>query len=328
MPATRRHALALGAAAAASLAMPAVLRAQTTAINIGFWPLAAGLPLYAGVARGVFAKAGLDVKAVKFAAAPQVIEGMIAGRLQGSGNGVAAGLLALSELTDPGLCKIFCANASNADLVLDEIIVAADSPYKTIADLAGKRVAAGPGIQNVTLAKIIFEKNGYVDPKPIELPIGQHVPALVAGQVDGIYTLEPTGTLGALKGLTRVLEPGVISKYVLGEAKAPWFGGAACVTKKFVAEEPELVKRYVTAYGEAVELVRREPDAVRQYLVGNTSIEADLASKVPLIDFRMFNEFTETDLDYFQKFFDVLSDRKIAASRVLVRPMMYKSGAA
>jgi ABC-type nitrate/sulfonate/bicarbonate transport system substrate-binding protein len=42
-----------------------------------------------------------------------------------------------------------------------------------------------------------------------ELPIGQHVAALAAGQVDAVYTLEPTGTVGRLNGTTRVLEAGV-----------------------------------------------------------------------------------------------------------------------
>lgn len=321
MPLSRRSFLA--SAASAGVFMPSVIRAQSAEINIGFWPLAAGIPLYTGVARGVFTKAGLDVKAVKFASAQQVIEGMITGRLHGSGNGVAAGLLGLSELTDPGLCKIICGNPTNVDVHLDQVIVAKDSPYKTIADLAGKRIAAGPGIQNVILAKIIFEKNGYVDPKPTELPIGQHVAALAAGQVDGIYTLEPTGTIGEMKGLTRTLENGVIAKYVLGNPHAPWFGGAACVTKGFIAERPDVVKRYVAAYAEAVDMVRKDPNGVRQYLAGNTAIEKDLADRVPLPDFKMYNEMSEGDLDYFQKFFDVLWERQVAKSRILLRPMMY-----
>ena len=326
MSVSRRRFLSSAAGvSAAGVFMPAVLRAQNAEINIGFWPLAAGIPLYTGVARDVFKKAGLEVKAVKFASAQQVIEGMITGRLHGSGNGVASGLLALSELTDPGLCKIICGNPTNVDVHLDQVIVAKDSPYKTIADLKGKRLATGPGIQNIVLAKIVFEKNGYEDPKPAELPLGQHVAALAAGQVDAIYTLEPTGTIGELKGLTRTLENGVIAKYVLGNGKAPWFGGAACMTKGFIAERPDVAKRYADAYAQAVDIVRKDPDGVRIYLAGNTAIEKDLAEKVPLPDFTMYNEMSESDLDYFQKFFDVLSDRGVAKSRILVRPMMYKA---
>ena len=92
------------------------------------------------------------------------------------------------------------------------------------------------------------------------------------------------------------------------------------MTKGFIAERPDVAKRYADAYAQAVEIVRKEPDAVRIYLAGNTAIEKDLAEKVPLPDFKMYNEMTESDLDYFQKFFDVLSDRGVAKSRILVRP--------
>jgi NitT/TauT family transport system substrate-binding protein len=323
MSLSRRRVMKLSAAAIAGVAAPAIVRAEMSEIQIGFWPIAAGLPIYAGVAAGVFAKAGLKVTAVKFASAQQVTEGMIAGRLHGSANGVASGTLGLAEITDPGLCRIIASNPSNAELKLDEFIVAKDSPFKTIADLKGKRIASGPGIQNVTLAKVVLEKNGYPDAKPVELPIGQHVPALVGGQIYAIYTLEPTGTLGEMQGFTRTLEAGVIARYALGDPKAPWFGGAACVTRPFLAEAPDLAKRYIAAYGEAIALVRKEPDACRAYLPGNTSIDAELAKKVPLPGFTLYNEFTESDLDYFQKFFDIFSDRNIFAKRVMVRPMMY-----
>jgi NitT/TauT family transport system substrate-binding protein len=66
---------------------------------------------------------------------------------------------------------------------------------------------SGPGIQNVTLAKTVLERGGAVGATVVELPIGQHVAALAAGQIDGAYTLEPTGTIGRLNGTTRVLEP-------------------------------------------------------------------------------------------------------------------------
>ena len=69
-----------------------------------------------------------------------------------------------------------------------------------MADLKGKRVASGPGIQNVTLAKTVLERGGATGATVIELPIGQHVASLAAGQVDGCYTLEPTGTIGRLNG--------------------------------------------------------------------------------------------------------------------------------
>src|SRR4030095_9741947 len=105
-----------------------------------------------------------------------------------------------------GLFKIFCTNPSNAKYVLEEFIVPKDSPAKSMADLKGKRVASGPGIHKVTTPKTMLEGWGAGAMPVTELPIGQHVAAIAAGQVDAVYTLEPTGTVGRLNGTTRMLQ--------------------------------------------------------------------------------------------------------------------------
>ena len=312
-----------GAAAVAALGMLPKAQAQGDKILIGYWPIASGLPLYAGLERGFFKEAGLNVEGVKFQSAQQVAEAMITGRIHGSANGTASAVLALAEITSPGLFKIICSNPSNHKLVLDQFVVPIDSPIKSISELKGKTVASGPGIQNITLARMILEKNGVTDARVIEMPIGQHVPSLAAGQLDAVYTLEPTGTAGRLRGLTRVLENGVISKYILGNADAPWFGGSASVTSTFLKDQPELARKYIAAYARSVDFVRKNPAQVRQHLDGFTSIDPSLVKEVPLSGFTLYNEFTEADIGYFQKFFDVFTERKIFSRRVPVKPLIY-----
>ncbi len=301
------------------------MRAQSgPKIRIGYWPIAAGLPFYAAVELGYFKEAGLNVEVIKFAGAQQIMEGMLADRVDGSANGTGSANIAVGEIAAPGSFKIFCANPSNVKNVLDEIIVPIGSTAKTIADLKGKRVGSGPGIQNVTLAKTVLERAGAVGATVVELPIGQHVAALAAGQLDGCYTLEPTGTIGRLNGTTRVLEAGVISKYVLGDAMAPWFGGSASLTASFIKANPEVAKKYITAYGKGVAYVRSKPTEARQYLKGYTAIEGPLTSEVPLAAYTMYNEFTPADIGHFQKFFDLFSEKGIFSSRLKVDTMLYK----
>lgn len=233
--ATRRRLIQGAAMGAATLAAPALVRAQSgPVIRIGFWPVAAGLPFYAAIEKGYFKEAGLNVEPLKFAGAQQVMEAMLAGRADGSANGTGSANLAIGEIASPGLFKIFASNPSNAKNVLDEFIVAKDSPIKSIADLKGKKVGSGPGIQNATLAKAVLERAGATGATVVELAISQHVAAVAAGQLDACYTLEPTGTVGRLNGTTRVLETGVIAKYVLGDPMAPWFGGSASLTTAFL----------------------------------------------------------------------------------------------
>ena len=324
-PISRRSILKGSAAGAATLALPGALRLARAAepIKIGYWPIASGLPLYVGLERGIFKEAGLNVEGAKFASAQQVAEAMIAGRIHGSANGTASAALGLAEITSPGLLKIICSNPSNHKLVLDQVLVAKDSPIKSISELQGKKVASGPGIQNVTLAKIILEKNGITNPSVIELPVGQHVPALAAGQVDAVYTLEPTGTAGRIKGLTRELENGVIAKYVLGDAEALWFGGSATVTTTFLKEQPEDARKYIAASAKAVDFVRKNPAESRNSLDGFTAIDASLVKEVPLSGFTLYNEFKPADIAAFQKFFDVFTERKIFSQTLSVKSLLY-----
>jgi NitT/TauT family transport system substrate-binding protein len=324
-PTSRRRLLQLAAASTALLGAPPLLRAQTAPkIRVGYWPIAAGLPFYAAVEKGYFKEAGLEVEAIKFAGAQQIMEAMLAGRCDASANGTGSANLAIGEIAAPGSFKIFASNPSNAKNVLDEFLVPAASSVKTIAELKGKRVASGPGIQNVTLAKTVLERAGATGTTVIELPIGQHVAALASGQVDAAYTLEPTGTIGRLNGSTRVLETGVISKYILGDAMAPWFGGSASLKAEFVQQYPAQAKKFVAAYAKGIALVRSNPSEARQYLKGYTAIEGPLSSEVPLAAYTLYNEFTPKDVAHFQKFFDLFSDKGIFSSRLMVESMLYK----
>lgn len=320
----RRQLLATAAAGATSAMISGVSRAADDKILIGYWPIAAGLPFYLALEKGLFKAAGVNVEAVRFASPSQIAEAMVAGRIHGSANGTASAALGLAEIVSPGLLKIVCSNPSNYKHVLDEFLVPIDSTAKSIKDLKGKKIACGPGIQNIVLTKIMLEKNGITDVTPIELPVGQHVPALAAGQIDAVYTLEPTGTVGTIKKLTRVLETGVISKYVLDDAEAPWFGGTASVTSALIKERPQDVSKYVSAYAKGVEYVQQHPDEARLAMEKYASIDKEIAQAVPLANFVMYNQFTDYDIAAFQKFFDVFTDKKIFTQKVDVRSLMYR----
>ncbi|OZI26913.1 ABC transporter substrate-binding protein [Bordetella genomosp. 9] len=321
----RRRLLRSGAAVAGMLAMPAIVRAQSTPrIRIGFWPVAAGLPFFAAVEQGYFKAAGLDVEALKFAGAQQVMEAMLSGRCDGSANGTGSANLAIGEIAQPGLFKIFCTNPSNARNVLEEFLVAKDSGIKSAAEFKGKKIASGPGIQNVTLAKTMLERAGASGATVIELPIGQHVAAVATGQVDGCYTLEPTGTVGRLNGTTRVLEAGVVAHYILGDPMAPWHGGAASLTTDFIQKHPDMAKQYIAAYRRGVEFVRKQPADARQYMKGYTAIEGPLTNEVPLAAYMMYDEFQASDVQYFQKFYDLFTEKNIFSKKVDVAPLIYK----
>jgi len=294
-------------------------------IQIGFWPIASGLPLFLAVKKGLFKEVGLDVEAVKFASPNQVAEALIAGRLQGTGSGMAIGALAIAEIASPNLFKIITSNASNVKNVLDQVVVAKNSPIKSMADLKGKKFATGPGAQNKAIAEEILAKNGITGGQILQLEVRQHIGALASGQIDAVYTLEPTGTVGASKGLTRILENGVVSKYILGDPNAPWFGGNASLSTKFISQFPQTTKTFIQAYRKAVVNVRNNPGEARQYMEGYTAIEGELTKKVPLASYTMFDEFKAADLQYLQAFLNFLERKGVLSRPLQVAPLIYKA---
>lgn len=322
---SRRDVLKAAGAGLVAMAAPSLVLAQSTPkIRIGYWPVASGIPFFAAIEKGYFKEAGLDVEPLKLASPQQVAEAIISGRAEGSANGTGSAALGLAEIAEPGLLKIFCTNPTNSKFVLDEFIVAKDSPIKDISELSGKKVACGPGVQNVVLTKAVLERAGVKNAMVVELPIGQHIAAIVAAQVDACYTLEPTGTVGRLNGTTRNLEVGVIAKYVLGDRMAPWHGGAASLTTDFIKKHPEVTKKFIAAYKRGVDLVKTNPAEARPALKGYTAIEGPLTNEVPLADYMMSTDFKASDIAYFQQFFDLFTDRGIFSRKVDVAGMLYR----
>lgn len=321
----RRRRLLLGSAALAGTVVGAPAIAQSRPkLKVGYWPIAGGLAFFAALERGFFKDAGLDVEPVRFAGPNQVVEALLAGRIDGSANGTASTALALGDAQAPGLLKFFCTNYANASFVLDHIIVPRDSTLKSVREIGGKRFACGPGINNITLAKTVLERAGVADPKVTELPFGQLLPSLAAGQLDAAYVLEPTAVIGRRQNISRILETAVISKYVLGDAQTPWHGGAAALSAEAISRHAAAMPKFLEAYAKGVDYVRKAGVEANQYLKGYTAVEGDLIPEVPLSGYRMYNEMSGADVAAMQKLFDLFADKKVFEKRLMVAPLMYK----
>jgi NitT/TauT family transport system substrate-binding protein len=293
-------------------------------IVIGHATIASALPFFCAIEKGYFKAAGVTVEAQKMVSPQPTIEGMIAGRIHGSSNGTASGSLAVAALASPDLFRIIAANSSNQTFVLDQIIVAKDSPIQAIAELDGQKVGCGLGPQNMAIAKAILARNGAKAAQIVPMEISQHPAAVGSGQLAAAYTLEPSGTIGQQKQLTRTLETGVVAKYILGDPQAAWFGGTASLSTKFIQQYPEQAKQYIAAYRKGVEFVRQQPDQARQYLQEYTPIKGDLVKLVPLAEYRMYDEFSAKDLNDFQAFFDFLQTEKVLKQKLEVASLIYK----
>ena len=170
----------------------------------------------------------------------------------------------------------------------------------------------------------MLERAGATGTTVIELPIGQHVAAIAAGQVDARYTLEPTGTIGRMNGTTRVVEAGVVAQVHPRRSDG---AVARRLGEPHQRVHQEVSGRHEEVHGglpAGVELVRTKPDEARQYMKGYTAIEGPLTSEVPLAAYMPYNEFKPSDVAYFQKFFDLFTEKGIFDKKVVVADLLYK----
>ena len=126
------------------------------------------------------------------------------------------------------------------------------------------------------------------------------------------YTLEPTGTdrpperhHARARGRRGRATTSSAIRWRPGTAARP------SLTTEFIKKYPAEAKKYIAAYARGIELVRTKPDEARQYMKGYTAIEGALTAEVPLASYMLYNEFKPSDVAYFQKFYDLFSDKGI-----------------
>ena len=313
-----------GAAVAAASVAPAA-RAQAPAkILVGYWPISSALPFFVADHNGFWKDAGIDVELVKFSDQVKVTEALLAGRIQATATGTGSTQLALAQIAQPDFFRILGANLSSDKSILDEFIVAKGAPYKKVGDLKGKKVATGVGPQALLEATLILRNAGVTDVTPVELSPAQHVAAVSSGQVDASYSYEPNGTVGRLSGLIDILEVGVRSKYLLGNASAPWYGGAAVLTSEFIKSDPASTKKYIAGLKRAMDEVRKNGTAARAIYPSYTPYDTKLSEAIPPITYTLYDEFKPADIGFFQANYDLFYNQKILSQKLSVATMLYK----
>ncbi|MDB5568930.1 MAG: ABC-type nitrate/sulfonate/bicarbonate transport system, substrate-binding protein [Hyphomicrobiales bacterium] len=240
----RRQAL-LGAAAAAALssavsfnASPA-LAADKLIIgkSIGSSFPFSGADL--GKAKGMFAAEGIDAEVVVFRGDGQMQQAMAAGAIHiGFGSGPGMGYAAKGV---PGIAVAAMASEPrNMSLV-----VMKDGPIKTVDDLKGKRVGVTTaGSLTDWLTRKLSDSKGW-GPEGIEVtPMGEmrtRLAAMKSGELAGsVNSIQETWNL-VENGEGRLLA-------TFGDAVPHFHTHAIFAHRKLIAENPELVRRFLRAW--------------------------------------------------------------------------------
>jgi NitT/TauT family transport system substrate-binding protein len=217
------------------------------------------LPARVGADRGAFKAEGLDVEVTDFGGGAKLQQAIVAGAIDMT---VSAGTdLAFSVKGSPDIAV--AAMGSRPTL---GIVVAYDSPLKTVDDLKGKKVGVTTvGSLTEWLMKRLITQQGWPKDAVTLVPVGSDLQSqaalLTTGQIDGVVAPPAFGVQLELAKKARILLSGFdIGKDFLGEA--------IYASNKLVESNPDAIRRFLKAWfaniawmrthkTETIELVRK-----------------------------------------------------------------------
>lgn len=252
-----------------------------TRLVIDFSPTANNAQLSLGIDQGIFERHGFDIDQVPGSGA--------------SANSVALLLngqihLAVSEITAvPAAVAAGFPVQIVTSLVTDyespegdafSLIVPESSDIRSFADLTGRTVAVN-GLESffdLTVLEAVRRAGG--DPGAVRIlgvPFEDQVAALRQGRVDAISTLEPfAGQLLTGDGFRSLGNPATSA---LGPRSVP---SILMGSQRFTDRNPEVMRRFLRAWGEATAYANDNPEAVRATIVRTTGAPSEAVAELPL----------------------------------------------
>jgi NitT/TauT family transport system substrate-binding protein len=241
-------------------------RTQLTTINLDTLPIANGLPLDLGIAKGFFANHGIEIKKTVLQSGNDIVLALANGNGDVGYIGYVPAIIGRTQ----GIKFTVVAASDDEGTTIDDnwqnILVKGSSSIRSPADLAGKTIAVNAlkGVGEVMI-KAALKKVG-VDPnspKLVSLPFPSMRSALNNGQIDAFWAPEPFVTQGLGDGDRIVMAPGpVLGRY--------WPIGCYGALESWIAKNPDLAKSFRAAMNESLAYAQAHPDEIRALLPAAT----------------------------------------------------------
>ena len=247
-------------------------------VKAGILKMAALTNLWVAKEAGIFAQNGLEVELVEFRNGNEAINAHRAGSVD-------------FVLSIPGTAMT--ATERGFDLVLltqnetakaqgpdaGSIMVLADSPYKTLADLSGKRIAVSALHSQMAVATQVALTKGGADMakmQVMEMPLPSMGDALKSKQVDAVAHLDPWVTQLQTTGVARNLS----WLYVDSIPEQPI--GAWYATSGFLAKKKDVAMSFVKSIQEAIDYMKADEPRARKNVALFTGLDPKLTEAMPL----------------------------------------------
>jgi NitT/TauT family transport system substrate-binding protein len=251
-------------------------------IRVGAIPIVDVASLYLGIEQGIFTDAGLEVEAFLAQGGAAIVPAVVNGEAQFGVSNITSLLQAQGRGVPLALVAPDSGASGNAEDDYAAVVVAADSPYQSAADLGGTRIAINSinNISDTVVRESVRQAGGDAESiEFVEIPFPDMVSAVSSGQVDGAFAVEPFVTLGERAGLRPVSAPYTETDDNL--TVAGWF-----TSDQYAQEEPCVVQAFTEAMVASQQYAQDNPDQVREVLGTYTQIPPDVAQELTLPAFQ------------------------------------------
>ncbi|WP_354674411.1 ABC transporter substrate-binding protein [Cupriavidus alkaliphilus] len=221
---------------------------------------------------GKYKDVSYDVQWKNFTSGPPLTNEMVADKLDIGAMADFPGSLNAAAFQKAGKKSLFIAPLSgNAIGTGNGIVVPADSPIQSLAELKGKTISVPFGSTAHGMLLRAIRRQGWDPDKDVTLvsqspEVGGS--ALQAHKVDGHANFVPFPELFTFRGFGRKIYDG-------SQAEAPTFHGAL-VNAAYAQKYPEIVVAYLRAAIEADRLMAAEPEKYSELIAKVTGIDAEV----------------------------------------------------
>ncbi|HEU0041551.1 MAG TPA: ABC transporter substrate-binding protein [Jiangellaceae bacterium] len=242
---------------------------ELTPVTVGVIPIVDTAAIWLGVEQGIFEEHGLDVQLEVAQGGAAIVPGVISDEFQFGFSNVTSLLLASHEglplqIVAPG-------NSSTGEVGADigAVVTMPGTGIESAADLNGRTVAVNTlnNIGDSTIRNVVELDGG--DPSDInfvEMPFPDMPAAVVNGQVDAAWILEPFLTITMDQGATPV-------SWNFVETDPDLMIAAYFTSKPYAQENPEVVEAFSAAMAESLAYAEENPDEARAILSTYTELD-------------------------------------------------------
>lgn len=212
------------------------------------------------VAKAFFAQQGLRVEPLRFSSGPACAEALYSGAADIGCMGDTTAVIMTSRSPD---FVIIASHASGEHR--HRVMVRADAPLKTLADLRGKRLGVKKGTSTYGGLLAALDKAGVApsEVRIIDLTPGTMLDALLAGSIDAFAASEPTPSAAEEKGARQLCTLGGLGNTypILTLANTTHFAGNESALRKFLL-----------AMGQAAAYAKAHPEETAELMARETGL--------------------------------------------------------